>query len=30
MPAHFGAPHCGRIRRNADGYAFAPADDLLH
>lgn len=30
MPAHFGAPHCGRIKRSADGYAFAPADDLVH
>lgn len=30
MPAHFGAPHCGRIRRSSAGYAFAPADDLLH
>lgn len=30
MPAHFGAPHCGRIRRSAAGYAFAPADDLVH
>jgi len=29
MPAHFGAPHCGRIRRSAAGYAFAPADDLV-
>lgn len=30
MPAHFGAPHCGRIHRSAAGYAFAPADDLVH
>ncbi|MGH7003513.1 MAG: MBL fold metallo-hydrolase [Alphaproteobacteria bacterium] len=30
MPAHFGAPHCGRIRRSSTGYAFAPADDLVH
>lgn len=30
MPAHFGAPHCGRIRRSSAGYDFAPADELPH
>jgi glyoxylase-like metal-dependent hydrolase (beta-lactamase superfamily II) len=30
MPAHFGAPHCGRVRRSGGSYAFAPTDDLLH
>jgi glyoxylase-like metal-dependent hydrolase (beta-lactamase superfamily II) len=24
LPAHFGAPHCGHIARNADGFAFVP------
>lgn len=26
MPAHFGAPYCGYIRRQGDGYAFEPAE----
>ncbi len=30
MPAHFGAPHCGYVRRAGDSYRFAPADDLSH
>ncbi|MCG5236177.1 MBL fold metallo-hydrolase [Xanthobacter oligotrophicus] len=25
MPMHFGAPHCGYIRRQGEGYAFEPA-----
>ena len=25
MPMHFGAPHCGSIRRQGEGYAFEPA-----
>jgi glyoxylase-like metal-dependent hydrolase (beta-lactamase superfamily II) len=25
MPCHFGAPYCGYVRRQADGYAFEPA-----
>ncbi|SLN22682.1 putative quorum-quenching lactonase YtnP [Aquimixticola soesokkakensis] len=24
MPCHFGAPHCGRIARTQEGYAFVP------
>lgn len=24
MPCHFGAPHCGYITRDGDGYGFAP------
>lgn len=26
MPMHFGAPYCGHVRRQGDGYVFAPAD----
>ncbi len=25
MPCHFGVPHCGYIRKQADGYRFEPA-----
>lgn len=25
MPMHFGAPHCGYIRQQGEGYAFEPA-----
>lgn len=25
MPVHFGAPHCGFVRRQGDGFAFEPA-----
>jgi glyoxylase-like metal-dependent hydrolase (beta-lactamase superfamily II) len=25
LPCHFGVPHCGYIRKQADGYAFEPA-----
>ncbi|WP_092116895.1 MBL fold metallo-hydrolase [Bradyrhizobium erythrophlei] len=25
LPVHFGAPHCGYIRRQADGFRFEPA-----
>ena len=25
VPAHFGAPYCGYVRREGPGYAFAPA-----
>ncbi|TDR90375.1 MBL fold metallo-hydrolase [Enterovirga rhinocerotis] len=25
MPMHFGAPHCGYVRRQGDGYRFEPA-----
>ena len=25
MPMHFGAPHCGYIRREGEGYRFEPA-----
>jgi glyoxylase-like metal-dependent hydrolase (beta-lactamase superfamily II) len=25
LPAHFGNPHCGYVRRAADGFAFEPA-----
>jgi len=28
LPAHFGAPHAGRVRRHADSFTFLPADDL--
>jgi hypothetical protein len=28
MPAHFGAPHSGRVRRNAEGYSFESAYDV--
>lgn len=26
MPMHFGAPHCGRVRRTDEGYRFVGAD----
>ena len=26
MPMHFGAPYCGYIRRQGDGYSFEPAE----
>jgi glyoxylase-like metal-dependent hydrolase (beta-lactamase superfamily II) len=29
MPCHFGAPHCGRIRRSGQGFAFEPVDPEL-
>jgi hypothetical protein len=25
MPMHLGAPYCGYVRRQGDGYAFEPA-----
>ena len=25
MPMHFGAPYCGYVRREGDGYRFEPA-----
>ena len=28
LPAHFGAPHGGYVKRGADGYRFRPADEL--
>jgi len=28
LPAHFGAPHAGRVRRIANDFTFQPADDL--
>jgi hypothetical protein len=28
LPAHFGAPHGGYVKRAAAGYAFRPANDL--
>lgn len=28
MPAHFGAPHGGKIRRSSAGFSFEPARDL--
>ena len=30
MPAHFGAPHCGFVRRSGGGYGFEPAGQLVH
>ena len=29
LPAHFGAPHGGYVKRHAAGYDFRPADDLV-
>ena len=29
LPAHFGAPHGGYVKRHAGGYGFTPAGDLL-
>jgi len=29
LPAHFGAPHGGYVKRQASGYEFKPADDLV-
>jgi glyoxylase-like metal-dependent hydrolase (beta-lactamase superfamily II) len=29
LPAHFGAPHGGYVKRNSSGYSFTPADDLV-
>ncbi|MDB5742450.1 MAG: hypothetical protein JWR68_765 [Polaromonas sp.] len=29
LPAHFGAPHGGYVRRHSAGYDFTPADDLV-
>jgi glyoxylase-like metal-dependent hydrolase (beta-lactamase superfamily II) len=29
LPAHFGAPHCGYVRRSSTGYSFTPADELV-
>ena len=29
LPAHFGAPHGGYVKRAAAGYDFTPADDLV-
>lgn len=26
MPVHFGAPHCGHVRRQGDGFRFEPSD----
>jgi hypothetical protein len=26
MPMHFGAPYCGYIRRQGEGYSFEPAE----
>jgi glyoxylase-like metal-dependent hydrolase (beta-lactamase superfamily II) len=26
MPMHFGAPYCGYVRRNGDGFRFEPAE----
>lgn len=28
LPAHFGAPHCGYVVREGDGYGFRPADQM--
>lgn len=29
LPAHFGAPHGGYVKRSASGYGFLPADDMV-
>lgn len=29
LPAHFGSPHGGYVKRAAAGYGFTPADDLV-
>ncbi|MCX7307192.1 MAG: MBL fold metallo-hydrolase [Afipia sp.] len=28
LPVHFGAPYCGRVKRNGDGYEFVPSDTM--
>ena len=28
LPAHFGAPFCGRITRRGDGFAFVPSEQV--